>query len=80
MFRAEDGDISLIYFRQISDATTENLREISSVSPNSAAAERVFSKLKSMFGDQQRGGLAPRRHHPNSKLRLMLRVNKRHIG
>ena len=53
MFRAEDGDISLIYFRQISDATTENLREIFSVSPNSAAAERVFSKLKSMFGDQQ---------------------------
>lgn len=53
MFRAEDGDISLIYFRQISDATTENLREISSVSPNSAAAERVFSKLKSMLGDQQ---------------------------
>ena len=40
MFRAEDGDISLIYFRQISD-------------PNSAAAERVFSKLKSMLGDQQ---------------------------
>ena len=53
MFCAEDRDISLIYFRQISDATTENLREISSVSPNSAAAERVFSKLKSMLGDQQ---------------------------
>ena len=48
-------------------------REISS--PNSAAAERVFSMLKAMFGDQQMETLAD-----IIQTALMLRVNKRNVG
>lgn len=43
--------------------------------PNSAAAERVFSMLKSMFGDQQMETLAD-----IIQTALMLRVNKRSVG
>jgi len=43
--------------------------------PNSAAAERVFSLLKSMFGDQQMQTLAD-----IIQTALMLRVNKRTVG
>ena len=43
--------------------------------PNSAAAERVFSLLKAMFGDQQLGALAD-----IIQTALMLRYNKRNVG
>ena len=43
--------------------------------PNSAAAERVFSLLKSMFGDQQMETLAD-----IIQTALMLRVNQRSVG
>ena len=43
--------------------------------PNSAAAERVFSMLKSMFGDQQMVTLAD-----IIQTALMLRINKRNVG
>ena len=43
--------------------------------PNSAAAERVFSLLKVMFGDQQMDTLAD-----IIQTALMLRVNKRTVG
>ena len=44
-------------------------------SPNSAAAERVFSLLKLMFGDQQMSALAD-----IIQSALMLRYNKRPVG
>ena len=78
----QSREISLICFVEISVSTTEHLGEISSVSgvifaftPNSAAAERVFSLLKSMFGDQQINTLAE-----IIQAALMLRVNKRTVG
>ena len=43
--------------------------------PNSTAAERVFSMLKAMFGDQQMESLAD-----IIQTALMLRVNKRTVG
>ena len=43
--------------------------------PNSAAAERVFSLLKAMFGDQQMEALAD-----IIQTALMLRVNERMVG
>ena len=43
--------------------------------PNSAAAERVFSMLKAMFGDQQMETLAD-----IIQTALMLRYNKRNVG
>ena len=43
--------------------------------PNSAAAERVFSMLKAMFGDQQMETLAD-----IIQTALMLRINKRRVG
>ena len=42
---------------------------------NSAAAERVFSMLKSMFGDAQMSALADM-----IQAALMLRYNKRTVG
>lgn len=42
---------------------------------NSAAAERVFSMLKAMFGDQQMETLAD-----IIQTALMLRINKRKVG
>ena len=85
-FREKSRDISLIYFVEISGVTTENLGEISSFystaaqivfafTPNSAAAERVFSMLKAMFGDQQMETLAD-----IIQTALMLRINKRTVG
>ena len=43
--------------------------------PNSAAAERVFSQLKAMFGDQQMQTLAD-----IIQTALMLRINNRKVG
>ena len=43
--------------------------------PNSAAAERVFSMLKAMFGDQQMETLAD-----IIQPALMLRINQRKVG
>lgn len=48
---------------------------VGSFTPNSAAAERVFSLLKSMFGDQQMSSLAD-----YIQAALMLRYNKRVFG
>ena len=50
-------------------------RSSSPFTPNSAAAERVFSLLKAMFGDQQLGALAD-----IIQTALMLRYNKRNVG
>ena len=36
------------------------MRTVGSFTPNSAAAERVFSLLKGMFGDQQIGSGGPK--------------------
>ena len=43
--------------------------------PNSAAAERVFSMLKAMFGDQQMQTLVD-----IIQAALMLRYNERSVG
>ena len=43
--------------------------------PNSAAAERVFSMLKAMFGDQATTALAD-----YIQTAIMLRSNKRKVG
>ena len=45
--------------------------------PNSAAAERVFSMLKAMFGDQQMDTLSLA---DIIQTALMLRINKRNVG
>ena len=47
----------------------------SPITPNSAAAELVFSMLKAMFGDQQMETLAD-----IIQTALMLRINKRRVG
>ena len=46
-----------------------------SFTPNSAAAERVFSMLKHMFGDERMSALADM-----IQAALMLRYNKRSVG
>ena len=48
---------------------------VGSFTPNSAAAERVFSMLKLMFGDPQISALADM-----VQAALMLRYNKRKVG
>ena len=48
---------------------------VGSFTPNSAAAERVFSMLKSMFGDAQMSALADM-----IQAALMLRYNKLTVG
>ena len=48
---------------------------VGSFTPNSAAAERVFSLLKLMFGDTQTRALADM-----LQASLMLRYNKRSVG
>ena len=48
---------------------------VGSFTPSSAAAERVFSLLKSMFGDMQMTTLAD-----YIQAALMLRYNKRVLG
>ena len=48
---------------------------VGSFTPNSAAAERVFSMLKLMFGDTQMSALADM-----IQAALMLRYNKRKVG
>ena len=45
------------------------------LSPNSASCERVFSKLKEMFGDQQMAALSD-----YIQAALMLKINKRRVG
>ena len=50
-------------------------RIIFAFSPNSASCERVFSLLKTMFGEQQMSALAD-----YIKAALMLRYNGRRIG
>ena len=56
-------------------AWAEAAQIVFAFTPNSAAAERVFSQLKSMFGDQQMETLAD-----IIQTALMLRVNKRQVG
>ena len=48
---------------------------VGSFTPNSAAAERVFSLLKLMFGDAQMSALADM-----IQASLMLKYNKRKVG
>ena len=48
---------------------------VGSFTPNSAAAERVFSLLKLMFGDTQMSALADM-----IQSALMLRYNQRKVG
>ena len=48
---------------------------VGSLMPNSAAAERVFSMLKLMFGDAQMTALADM-----IQAALMLKYNKRTVG
>ena len=48
---------------------------VGSFTPNSAAAERVFSMLKDMFGDKQLSALSDM-----VQAALMLRYNKRIVG
>ena len=50
-------------------------RIVFSIAPNSASCERVFSLVKSMFGDQQMRSLAD-----YIQAALQLRYNKRSIG
>ena len=56
-------------------AWAEAAQIIFAFTPNSAAAERVFSMLKSMFGDQQMETLAD-----IIQTALMLRINERRVG
>jgi hypothetical protein len=56
-------------------AWAEAAQIIFAFTPNSAAAERVFSMLKAMFGDQQMETLAD-----IIQTALMLRINKRKVG
>ena len=56
-------------------AWAEAAQTVFAFTPNSAAAERVFSMLKAMFGDQQLGALAD-----IIQTALMLRYNKRNVG
>ena len=51
------------------------MRIVGSFTPNSAAAERVFSLLKSMFGDEQMWALADM-----IQAALMLKYNQRNVG
>jgi len=51
------------------------MQTVGSFTPSSAAAERVFSLLKSMFGDTQMSALADM-----IQAALMLRYNKRMVG
>ena len=51
------------------------MRIVGSLTPNSAAAERVFSMLKQMFGDMQMRALADM-----IQAALMLKYNKRTVG
>ena len=51
------------------------MRIVGSLTPNSAAAERVFSLLKLMFGDRQISTLADA-----IRAALMLRYNGRVVG
>ena len=50
---------------------------VGSFTPNSAAAERVFSLLKLMFGDTQMSALADMIQAGPA---LMLKYNKRKVG
>ena len=56
-------------------AWAEAAQIVFAFTPNSAAAERVFSMLKVMFGDQQMETLAD-----IIQTALMLRINKRRVG
>ena len=56
-------------------AWAEAAQIIFAFTPNSAAAERVFSMLKAMFGDQQMATLAD-----IIQTALMLRINQRKVG
>ena len=51
------------------------MRIVGSFTPNSAAAERVFSLLKLMFGDTQMSALADM-----IQAALMLKYNERKVG
>ena len=79
-FLRQGGHISSIDFFVISSSRQAIFcrflpRSSSPFTPNSAAAERVFSLLKAMFGDQQLGALAD-----IIQTALMLRYNKRNVG
>ena len=57
------------------EAAHEAAQIVFAFTPNSAAAERVFSSLKAMFGDQQMETLAD-----IIQTALMLRINERRVG
>ena len=56
-------------------AWAEAMKIVGSFTPNSAAAERVFSLLKLMFGNTQMSALMDM-----IQAALMLRYNKRQVG
>jgi len=58
-------------------AWAEAAQIVFAFTPNSAAAERVFSSLKAMFGDQQMETLADTCIIQTA---LMLRINERRVG
>ena len=74
-FSYKRGDISRNFFAHAVAAWAEVAQIVFAFTPNSAAAERVFSMLKAMFGDQQMETLAD-----IIQTALMLRINKRKVG
>ena len=56
-------------------AWAEAARIVVAFTPNSAAAERVFSMIKAMFGDQQLESMSD-----YIQTAIMLRANKRPVG
>ncbi|EOD11037.1 hypothetical protein EMIHUDRAFT_470932 [Emiliania huxleyi CCMP1516] len=72
--RAVNQTINPYYRTGTVRAWAEAAQIIFAFTPNSAAAERVFSMLKSMFGDQQMETLAD-----IIQTALMLRINERRV-
>ena len=62
-------------FHQLFSEWAKAARIVFSFTPNSAAAERVFSFLKAMFGDEQAQSLADM-----IQSALMLKYNGRKVG
>ena len=64
-----------VLYLVLTRALANAMRIVGSLTPNSAAAERVFSLLKLMFGDVQISSLADM-----IQAALMLRYNGRKVG
>ena len=75
LFRAPPRQICEKFLRPVTPCSSFAAQIIFAFTPNSAAAERVFSMLKSMFGDQQMETLAD-----IIQTALMLRINERRVG